>query len=116
MDTWRVEPLYDRCTGLPAEFGRFSAASLSLRLTWLQQKLERDLPLTLALDLTDREAADGLPPELTATIHAIRREGAFDAASRPGVTLVRLGVHVGGGSVMLRIEDDGAGFAFKGTY
>ncbi|HVA11958.1 MAG TPA: hypothetical protein VNF99_01795 [Stellaceae bacterium] len=116
MDTWRVEPLSDRRSGLPAEIARFGAAGLSLRLTSLRQKLERDFPLTLALDITDREAVDGLAPDLTAAIHAILQEAAHHAASHAGAALVRLGVLVSGGTVMLRIEDDGAGFAFKGTY
>lgn len=116
MDTWRVEPAFDRRLDLPAEIARFGAAGLSLRLTALQQKLEREFPLTVALDLADREAADGLSPDLTASVHAMLHEGARNAAHHAGGTLVRLVVQVTGGSVMLRIEDDGAGFAFKGIY
>lgn len=116
MDTWRVEPLPDLRIGLPAEIARFGAAGLSLRLTSLQQKLERAFPLTVALDIVDREAADGLAPDLTAAIHAMLQEGALNAANHAGGTLVRLTVQVSGGTVMLRVEDDGAGFAFKGIY
>lgn len=116
MDTWRVEPLTDPPIGLPAEIARFGAAGLSLRLTSLQQKLERAFPLTVALDIADREAANGLSPELTAAIHAILQEGALNAATHAGGTVVRLTVQVSGGTVMLRVEDDGAGFAFKGIY
>jgi signal transduction histidine kinase len=116
MDTWRVEPLFDRRLDLPAEIARFGAAGLSLRLTSLQQKFERDFPLTLALDIADREAADGLAPELTAAIHAVLQEGARNAAAHSGGALVRLVVQVTGGQVLLHIEDDGAGFAFKGLY
>lgn len=116
MDTWRVEPLFDRRLDLPAEIARFGAAGLSLRLTALQQKLERDFPLTVALDIADREAADGLAPDLTAAVHAMLQEGARNAAHHAGGTLVRLVVQVTGGSVLLRVEDDGAGFAFKGIY
>lgn len=116
MDTWRVEPLFDPPIGLPAEIARFGAAGLSLRLTSLQRKLERGFSLTVALDIADREAADGLAPDLTAAIHAMLQEGALNAANHAGGTLVRLTVQVSGGTVMLRIEDDGAGFAFKGIY
>jgi signal transduction histidine kinase len=116
MDQWRIEPVDDRGAGLPAEIARFGAAGLSLRLTSLQQKLEHDFPLSLALDIADRDAADGLPPDLTAAIHAMLQEAALEAARHAGATLVRLAVHVSGNSVMLRIEDDGAGAAFKGVY
>ncbi len=116
MDTWRVEPIVDRRLDLPAEIARFGVAGLSLRLTSLQQKLERDFPLSVALDITDRDAADGLAPVMTAAIHAMLHEGARNAAQHSGGTVVRLVVQVTGGNVMLRIEDDGAGFAFKGIY
>jgi signal transduction histidine kinase len=116
MDEWRIEPVRDRGAGLPAEIARFGAASLSLRLAALQQKLERDFPLSLALDITDREAVDGLAPDLTAALHAILLEAALDAARHAGASLVRLAVHVSDNSVMLRIADDGAGAAFKGIY
>lgn len=120
MDTWRVEPFRDRpsdrSTGLPAGTAWFRVAGLSRNLVSLQQELERDFPLTLALDLTDRQSADALAPDLTADVLAMLRDGAADAARHEGITLVRLGVHVGGGSVILRIEGDGIGFPFKGTY
>ncbi|SRR5579875_2734659 len=116
MDTWHVEPLSDRRLELPAEVARFGAAGLSLRLTALKQKLERDFPLMVAFDIAEREAADGLAPDLTAAIHAMLLEAARNAARHSGGTLVRLSVKVVGGSVTLRIVDDGAGFAFKGIY
>lgn len=116
MDTWRVEPVLDRRLDLPAEIARFGAAGLSLRLTSLQQKLEREFSLTVALDIADREAADGLAPDLTAAIHAVLHEAARNAANHARGTLVRLVVQVTGGHVLLRIEDDGTGFAFKGIY
>ena len=116
MDTWRVETSPDPRLSLPAEVARYGAAGLSLRLTALQQRLERDHPLTVALDITDREAADSLPPDVTAAVHAILLEAALNAAQHSGGAMVRLVLHVGGDSVMLRIEDDGRGFAFKGVY
>lgn len=116
MDTWRVEPLPGCRLELPAEIAHFGAAGLSLRLTALQQTLERDFPLTVALDIAERETADGLDPDLTAAIHAMMQEAARNAARHSGGTVVRLAVLVSGGSVALRIEDDGAGFAFKGVY
>ena len=119
MDTWRVDPVPEfpgPPTGLAAEIARYGAAGLSLRLTSLQQKLERDHPLTVALDIADREAADGLPPDVTAAVHAIFFEAAFNAVRHSGGFMVRLALLVSGNSVTLRIEDDGLGFAFKGIY
>ena len=116
MDTWRVEPLPEHRLGLPAEVARYGAAGLSLRLTALQKNLERDHPLTVALDITDRAAADGLPPDVTAAVHAIFLEAALNAVHHSRGTMVRLVLHVGANSVMLRIEDDGRGFAFRGSY
>jgi glucose-6-phosphate-specific signal transduction histidine kinase len=116
MDQWRIEPVRDRGVGLPAEVARFGVAGLSLRLSSLRQKLERDFPLSLALDITDREAVDGLAPDLTAAIHALLQAAALDAARHAGASLVRLAVHVSDNSVMLRVEDDGGGAAFKGNY
>jgi signal transduction histidine kinase len=119
MDTWRVEPVPEfpePRIGLPAEIAHYGAAGLSLRLTALQQKLEREHPLTVALDIADREAADGLPPDVTAAVHVIFLEAALNAAQHSGGTMVRLILHTSGNSVTLRIEDDGTGFAFKGIY
>ena len=116
MDTWRVDPVPEPPIGFPAEIARHGAAGLSLRLTSLQQKLEREHPLTVALDIADREAADGLPPDVTAAIHVIFLEAALNAAHHSGGTMVRLVLQTSGNSVTLRIEDDGAGFAFKGIY
>ncbi len=116
MDTWRVDPVSEPHIGLTAEVARYGAAGLSLRLTSLQQKLERDHPLTVALDIADREAADGLPPDVTAAIHTIFFEAAFNAVRYSRGTMVRLVLQTSGNSVTLRIEDDGAGFAFKGIY
>jgi len=116
MDIWRIEPGPEPHLGLPAEIARYGAAGLSLRLTALQQKLERQHPLTVALDIADREAADGLPPDVTAAIHAIFLEAALNAAQHARGTMVRLVLQATGNSVSLRIEDDGRGFAFKGIY
>jgi signal transduction histidine kinase len=114
MDTWRVEPVPEPRTGLRAEIAGFGAAGLFLRLTALQQKLERDHPLTVALDIADRAAADGLAPDVTAAIHVIFLEGALNAIRHSGGTRVRLILQTSANSVTLHIEDDGTGFGFKG--
>jgi signal transduction histidine kinase len=114
MDTWRVDPLPEPHIGLPAEVARHGVAGLSLRLASLQQKLEREHPLTVALDIADREMADSLPPDVTAAIHTIFFEGALNAVRHSGGTMIRLVLQTSGNSVTLHIEDDGAGFAFKG--
>jgi signal transduction histidine kinase len=116
MDTWRVEPVSEPRIGFAPEVVRFGVAGLSLRLASLQQKLERDHALPVALDISDREAADSLPPDVTAAVHAIFFEAALNAACHAGGTMVRLALRVTGNSVALRIEDDGVGFAFKGIY
>lgn len=116
MDTWRVDPLPEPRIGPSAEIARFGVAGLSLRLTSLQQKLERDHALSVALDISDREAADSLPPDVTAAVHAIFLEAALNAAHHSGGLMVRLTLQVSGNSVTLRIEDDGTGFAFRGIY
>ena len=119
MDTWRVEPIPEfpePRIGFSAEIARYGAAGLSLRLTSLQQKLEREHPLTVALDIADREAADSLPPDVTAAVHVILLEAALNAAQHARGTMVRLVLQASGNSVTLRIEDDGIGFAFKGIY
>jgi signal transduction histidine kinase len=116
MDTWRVDPISEPRIGLSTEVARYGVAGLSLRLTALQQKLERNHPLTVALDIADREAADSLPPDVTAAVHAIFLEAALNAACHSHGTMVRLSLHVTGNSVSLRVEDDGNGFAFKGIY
>ena len=116
MDTLRVDSVPEPRSGLPAEIACYGAAGLSLRLTALRQKLERDHPLTVALDILDREAADGLPPDVATAIYAIFLEAALNAARHSGGTMVRLVLRTSRNSVALRIEDDGAGFAFKGIY
>ena len=114
MDTWRVDPVPEPRIGLSAEVARYGAAGLSLRLAALQQRLERAHSLTVALDVPDREAADGLPSDVTAAIHVIFLEGALNAAQHSGGTMVRLVLQTRGNSVALCIEDDGTGFAYKG--
>jgi signal transduction histidine kinase len=116
MDTWRVDPITEPQPGFPPEIARFGAAGLSLRLTSLQQKVERDQALTVSLDISDRDAADSLPPDVTAAIHAIFLEAALNAARHSRAAVVRLTLLIGNDNVSLRIEDDGAGFAFKGIY
>ena len=114
MDTWRVDSVPEPLIGLPAELARYAVTGLSLRLAFLQQRLERDHPLTVALDIADREAADGLPPDVTAAIHTIFFEAALNAVRHSGGTIVRLVLQTTANSVTLIIEDDGAGFGFKG--
>ncbi|HWE73953.1 MAG TPA: hypothetical protein VG328_12385 [Stellaceae bacterium] len=116
MDTWRVESLPEPCIGHASEVARYGVAGLSLRLMALQRKLERDYDLSVALDISDREAADSLPPDVTAAVHAIFFEAALNAARHSGCLMLRLILQVTRNSVMLRIEDDGVGFAFKGIY
>src|SRR6185437_4014302 len=116
MDTWRVDPLSEPRIGLSSEVARFGVAGLSLRLTSLQQKLERDHALSVALDISDREAVDSLPPDVTAAVHAMFFEAGLNAVHHSGGTIVRLTLQVAGNSVTLRIEDDGVGFAFEGIY
>jgi signal transduction histidine kinase len=122
MDTWRVDPVPEPPTGFPPEIAchgevaRFGVAGLSLRLTALQRKLERDHALSVALDISDRDAADSLSPDVTAAVHAIFFEAASNAARHSCGMMVRLTLQVSGNSVSLRIEDDGVGFAFKGIY
>jgi signal transduction histidine kinase len=116
MDTWRVDALPEPRIGLSSEVARFGVAGLSLRLTSLQQKLERDHALSVALDISDREAADSLPPDVTAAVHTIFFEAALNAARHAKAMVVKLTLRVSGDSVSLRIEDDGTGFAFSGIY
>ncbi len=116
MDTWRVEPLLDRPSRRLAGVARFGAAGLSLRLASLRRSIERDYPMALALDIADRDAADGLPPALTDAVHALLHEAALNAARHAGAALLRLSVHVNGGAVELGAADDGTGFPFIGVY
>ncbi len=116
MDTWHVEPILDRPAALARGLQRFGAAGLSLRLAALRRQIECDYPLTLALDIVNREAADGLPPDLTDIIHAILHEAVLNAARHAEAAIVRVVVHVNGGVVLLTIADDGKGFPFIGTY
>jgi signal transduction histidine kinase len=116
MDVWRADPIrpLDRPeTGEGVDVG---PAGLSLRLSALRRALERSHPVSVAIDIADRDAADGLPPALTTDLHALLQEAAVNAACHSGAALVRLGVHLTANSVLLRIEDDGAGFAFQGVY
>lgn len=115
MDTWRVDPIPEAGSGLAAESTRFGAARLSQRLAVLRQKLERDFPLAVALDIANRDVADGLPSDLAAAIHTVLQQAVLSAADLAGATFVRVAVHASANSVMLRIDDNG-GFAFKGTY
>lgn len=115
MDAWRVEPVHGGAADLPAEIKRFGAAGLSLRLASLQQKLERDFPITVILDVRDRAAADGLPPDLTEATHCLLHAAARDAA-HACASLVMLAVRIDASGATLRVEHDGAGFAFKGAY
>jgi signal transduction histidine kinase len=116
MDTWRVDSVPEPRIDLSPEVARFGVVGLSLRLTALQRKLERDHALSVALDLSDRALADSLPPDVTAAVHAIFFEAALNAARHSGGTMVRLTLQVSSNSVSLRIEDDGVGFAFTGVY
>lgn len=116
MDTWRVDPILDRPSSPRFGLARFGAAGLSLRLAALRQSLERDHPLTVAIDFANAEAADGLAPDLTDTIHALLQEATVNAALHAEAAMVRVCIHVNGGVVMLSIEDDGKGFPFQGSY
>ena len=116
MDAWQADPIRSTDRSLASDVASFGPAGLSLRLAALRRAIERAHPVSLAVDLGDREAADGLSPALTHTIHALLLEAAFSAARHAGAALVRLGVHLTQNTVLLRIEDDGAGFPFKGVY
>jgi signal transduction histidine kinase len=116
MDTWHVEPILDRPARVAGAILGFGAASLSLRLTAMRHTIERDYPVAVALDIVNREAADGLAPDLTDMIHALLHEAVLNAARHADAALVRVTVQVNGGVVLLTISDDGKGFPFSGTY
>jgi signal transduction histidine kinase len=114
MDIWRIEPVSEPRMGLTAESARYGVAGLSLRLASLQQKLEREHPLSVTLDIADRDAADSLPPDVTGAVQAIFLEAALNAIEHSGGMMVRLELQTDGNSITLGIEDDGNGCAFKG--
>lgn len=115
MDTWRVDLFPDHSPGLTAETARCGAVRLSHRLAVLRQKLERDFPLAVALDVADRDVADSLPSDLGAAIHTVIQQAVLSAADLAGATLARVAVRAGSNRVMLRIDDNG-GLACKGSY
>jgi signal transduction histidine kinase len=117
MDTHRVEdPLLDRSApghGVSTAFGR---TGLSARLTALRQRIEREHAMVLALDLVNRAAVDGLPPDLTDALAAVIEEAATNAALHAEAAMACVHVQVNGGMVLLSIDDDGKGFPFIGVY
>ncbi len=116
MDTVGSAPVPDRLAGFRSPAAGYGVAGLSLRLTALQRAIERDYPVVLALDIVNRDAVDGLPPDLTAILHALLEEGALNAARHSGAAFTRLCVQVNGGVVLLSVVDDGRGFPFAGIY
>ena len=116
MDTHRLDHLIDHPAGHCLPGMRFGLAGLSLRLAALRQSVERDYPLALAVDIVNRDAVDGLPPELTDTLHALLEEAVLNAARHGHAALAQLHVQVNGGMVLLSVADDGKGLPFICTY
>lgn len=116
MDMYCPEPGLERSPSHRAAGMHFGLASLSLRLAALRQSVERDYPMVLAIDIVNRDAVDGLPPNLTDTLHAIIEEAALNAARHGRAALARLNLQVNGGTVLLSVADDGKGLPFIGLY
>lgn len=114
MDTYQADSLLEfRPAGPPHPF---SLASLSLRLAQLRQRIERDYAIVVALDFVNRDAIDGLAPDLTERLHTLLEEAALNAAQHAHGAMVRVYLQVNGGTVLIGIEDDGKGFPFIGIY
>lgn len=116
MDTYCPEPVLERSPSLRAAGMHFGLASLSLRLAALRQTVERDYPMALAIDIVNREAVDGLPPDLTDILHAIMQEAALNAARHSHAAMAQLNIQINGGTVLVSIADDGNGLPFIGVY
>lgn len=106
------EQLQDLRRGPPA----LATAALTSRLTAMQEVIERDYPLAVALDIVNRDAIDRLPVDLTDALHVLLREAIVNVARHARATLLRLSLQVNGGIVLIGIEDDGEGFPFVGLY
>lgn len=116
MDAQGDGTILDRLAALERAAADFRAPALSARLAALQRDIERAYPLTLALDLVNREAFDELPPEISDTLHAVVAEAVLNAARHGHAALIWLSLQLNGGTVLLAIADDGRGFPFSGVY
>ena len=115
MDSHRLDPPIDRAPSRAAGL-RFGLAGLSLRLAALRQAIERDYPMTLAVDIANRDAVDGLPPDLTDTLHALIEMAAIHAARDAHAATMRLSLQLKGGLVVLCISEDGNCLASSGRH
>ena len=106
------EQLQDLRRGPPA----LATTALSSRLVALRAVIEREYPLSLAVDIVNREAVDRLPSDLTDAMHSLLREAVVNVAEHAKASLLRLTVQVNGGMVLIGIEDDGEGLPFVGLY
>lgn len=62
------------------------------------------------------EALEGLPSHLDREILRLVQEAVVNAARHGHASWVKLGVDIRGGSVRIRLKDDGVGFSFLGAY
>lgn len=89
-------------------------ASLGLRLEEMSGRIERqwNLRVELATDgLTDR-----LPDEFAEEITSIVHEALVNAARHAEASVLRVGVTRNRREMLVRVEDDGRGFSFRGRY
>lgn len=116
MDNQYSDAVWDQLAGLRCGPAELHTLALSSRLAVLQQGIEREYPLTLAVDIVNRDAIDRLPADLADMLHALLREAILNVARHAKAALSRLHLQVNGGMILVGIEDDGAGFPFVGLY
>jgi signal transduction histidine kinase len=94
----RASPLED--LGLSAAL-RLLAETMAARNRWA---LRLELPC----------APYVLPPAVEETLYRVAQEGLTNVERHARAQVVSVGLRVDGGGVLLRIEDDGVGFAARG--
>jgi signal transduction histidine kinase len=89
-------------------------SSLGLRLEETCARIE--LQWRLRVDLATDGLTDRLPDEFAEEITRIVREALVNAARHAEASVLRVGVTRNRREVLVRVEDDGHGFSFRGRY
>jgi signal transduction histidine kinase len=103
----RLRPVSSRAEHSPP-------GSLAVRLEELGRRVERQWGVKVKM--TPPSPAAVWRPELLEGVYRIVQEGVLNAARHADPSLISVGFAVETGQVRLRINDDGRGFPFRGTF
>ncbi|NOT25184.1 MAG: hypothetical protein HOP16_03680 [Acidobacteria bacterium] len=87
---------------------------LSSRLDTLRQRVERQWPLTVTLQLNG--TANRIPVTLRDDVYHLVQEGIINAARHADASVVIVNLSITGSELRIEVVDDGRGFPFRGTF